>query len=210
MTTNTISPSYEDPTVVAVDPSSTSSKRQQRIDKAMVYFSSFMFLVQIILAAVFSGIELHYGVDYRYQCPIEPMIPIFLIVHGATKFVWVAMSILAFINARIIYGMMNKAFARHFVLPSLLFQLVFALWFFAWFIAGNVWVFSNKSHVQSTDAANTSTYCQNTLYSAAFGLIISTYIVFGIVAVLTIKRRIVGKKIKEKLPSNPDGNHNKT
>ncbi|CAF1008420.1 unnamed protein product [Rotaria sordida] len=192
MTTNTISPSYEDPTVVAVDPLSTSSKRQQRIDKAMVYFSSFMFLVQIILAAVFSGIELHYGVDYRYQCPMESMIPIFLIVHGATKFVWVAMSILAFINARIIYGMMNKAFARHFVLPR------------------NVWVFSNKSHVQSTDAANTSTYCQNTLYSAAFGLIISTYIVFGIVAVLTIKRRIVGKKIKEKLPSNPDGNHNKT
>ena len=211
MRANTTSPSNDESPDVIVDIPPTPSKREQRLDKAIAYFSSKMFLVQIIITAVFSGIELHYGIDYRGQCPIEPWIDLFLIVHGSTKIVWVALSILAYINAKVLYVMMNKkTIARHILMPILVLQLVFTLWFLAWFIAGNVWVFSKKSYVQYTDPTNTSTYCQQTLYSAAFGLIISTYIVVGVIIIITIKRRIIGKKIKARLAPNADRDHKPT
>jgi hypothetical protein len=208
MRANTTFPSNDESPHVIVDIPPTPSKREQRLDKAIAYFSSKMFLVQIIITAVFSATELNYGINYRDQCPIEPWIALFLTVHGSTKLGWVALSILAYINAKVLYGMMNKkTIARYLLIPILVLQLVFTLWFLAWFIAGNVWVFSNKSYVQYTDPTNTSTYCQQTLYSAAFGLIISTYIVVGIIAILTIKRRVIGKKIKAGLAQNQDNDH---
>ncbi|CAF1404782.1 unnamed protein product [Adineta steineri] len=201
MNTSTIFPSsdYND---VIVDTPTIPSKREQRLDKAINYFSSVMFAIQVILAAVFSGIELHYGIDYLNQCPIQPWINIFLIVHGSTKLAWVLLGIVSFFNGRVIYNMMNKkTLARSIIILILPLQLLFALWFLAWFIVGNVWVFSCKSRVQYTDPTNTSTYCQQTLYSAAYGLIISTYIVVGIVAILTVKRRVIGKTIRQRISS---------
>jgi hypothetical protein len=183
------------------------SKREQRLDKAIPYFSSKMLCIQIIITCIFSGIELSYGIRYRNQCPMQPLIDTFLIVHGATKLGWVLLNILAFINAKVIYGIMEKkTLARQLMIPNLFFQLLFLLWFIAWFIAGNIWVFSNKNIQQSTNTASTSTYCQGTLYQAAFGLIISTYIVLGIVIIMTIKRRVIGKKIKTAVGSDSNNN----
>jgi len=203
------SPSNDEPPHVIGDTPPTLSKREQRLDKAIAYFASIMFLVQIIVSAVFAGLELHYGIYYRNQCPIQPWIDTFLIVHGSTKFGWVALSIFAFINAKFVYGIMNKkTIARHIVRPILLLQLLYALWFLAWFLAGNVWVFSKKNSVQYS--TYNSTYCQQTLYSAAFGLIISTYIVFGIIIILTVKRRVIGKRVKSHLAPDQAGDDKPT
>lgn len=196
---------------VTLPPPPMLSKREQRIEKAMAYFSSKILLIQIILTIIFAAIELNYGIRYRGQCPMQPLIDTLLIVHGSTKLGWVLLSILAYIDAKVIYGIMDKkTLGRHLMLPNLILQLVFLLFFLAWFIAGNVWVFSNKSRQQSTDPSTTSTYCQNTLYSAAFGLIISTYIVMGIIILLTIKRRVIGKKIKQAVKNESDNDHQTT
>jgi hypothetical protein len=169
----------------------------------MSFFSSKIFIIQIILTIAFSAIELNYGIKYRGQCPMQPLISTLLIVHGVTKLVWVVLSILGFINAKVLYGIVgNKPLARKLMVPYLILNLLFFLWFFSWFIAGNVWVFGNKSRQQSTDPSDTSTYCNGSLYQAAFGLLISTYIVTGIMVILTIKRRVIGKKVREAVNNN--------
>jgi hypothetical protein len=81
------------------------------------------------------------------------------------------------------------------MLINLVIQIGFMLFFLTWFILGNVWVWSAKAKVQTTDPTVQSTYCQSSLYGAAQGLIISTYIIFGVVTLLTIKRRAIGKKL---------------
>jgi hypothetical protein len=81
------------------------------------------------------------------------------------------------------------------MLINLIIQILFMLFFLAWFIIGNVWFWSVKSTVQTTDPTQTS-YCQNTLYSATQGIIISTYIVFGVITILTIKRRVIGQQLR--------------
>jgi hypothetical protein len=173
-------------------PISPPSKRQLRLEKGINYFSSKMFLIQLILALVFSVIEIGFGRKYFNQCPISPHIPLFLLVHGSTKIAWVTCGIIAFIEAKFFS---NSPHIRILMLINLIIQLVFLLFFIIWFILGNVWVWSAKGKVQTTDSNVLSTYCQNNLYSAAQGLIISTYIVVGIITFLTIKRRVIGKKL---------------
>ncbi|CAF1447980.1 unnamed protein product [Adineta steineri] len=173
------------------------SKYEERLDKAIKYYSSKTLVAQIVLACVFAIPELRYGIGYKNQCPMQPQISMFLIVHGATKFAWVFLNILASIDAKIINERMKKKdLARQLMLINLILQFLFALWFPSWFIAGNIWVFRNKSRHQSTDPTNTSTYCNDELYQAASLLIIMTYIATGAVIIGTIKRRLIGKMIK--------------
>ncbi|CAF1380498.1 unnamed protein product [Adineta steineri] len=172
-------------------------KYEERFDKTMKYYTSKMVIVQIITACGFSISELYYGISYSNQCPIEPAINTFLVVHGTTKFVWIFLTILAIVDARLIYKKMNrKSLARRLMLINLAFQSLFAVWFFSWFIAGNIWVFRNRSHYQSNDPTNTSTYCYEELYDAASLLIIITYVGFGITLIATVFRRFISKKLK--------------
>ena len=118
-------------------------KCEKLLDKAMSYYLSKVLVGQIVLACVFAIPELRFGIGYQNQCPMQPQINTFLIVHGATKFAWVLVNILASIDAKVIYGVMNKKIlARKLMLINLILQLLFALWFPSWFIAGNIWVFS--------------------------------------------------------------------
>ncbi|CAF1457333.1 unnamed protein product [Adineta steineri] len=172
-------------------------KYEERLDKTMKYYTSKMVIVQIIVACGFSISELVCGLNYPNQCPIEPAIITFLVVHGATKFVWIFLTILAIVDARLIYKKMNrKSLARQLMLINLAFQSLFAVWFFSWFIAGNIWVFRNKNRYQSNDPTNTSTYCYEDLYQAASLLISTEYIGFIITFIGTVKRRFISRRLK--------------
>jgi hypothetical protein len=170
------------------------SNRQQRLEKGIKFFASKMFKIQLILTLVFSITEISFGGTYIGQCPVQREIPIFLLVHGSTKIVWVGCGIIAFIEAKYFS---NSPHIAILMLINLIIQVVFMLFFLAWFIAGNVWVWSVKGSVQTTDSTVSSTYCQSTLYGAAQGLIISTYIVFGIITLLTVKRVICKNLVRE-------------
>jgi len=170
-----------------------------------------MLIVQIVLACVFSIPELRYGIGYRNECLMEPMVSTFLTVHDATKFAWVFLNILAVFDARVIYGKMNRSvLARQLMFLNLIFQGLFAVWFPAWFIAGNVWVFRNRNRHQSADPTNSSTYYHEELYRAAFVLIIMTYVIFAITVIFTIKRRFTVGKIKYVINNNPNNDHEGT
>jgi hypothetical protein len=181
-----ITPQTQQPTV-STPPQ---SKRQERLEKGIKYFSSKMFLVQLILVVVFSVTEISYGRQSIDQCPISSNIPLFLLVHGSIKIVWVACSVVAYIEAKFFS---NSPHIRTLMLINLIIHLVFLFFFLVWFILGNVWVWSVKTTVQTTDSTVPATYCQNTLYAAVQGLIFSTYIVVGITTLITIKRRTIGK-----------------
>ncbi|UJR34519.1 hypothetical protein I4U23_021927 [Adineta vaga] len=97
-------------------------KYEDRLDKTMKYYTSKMVIVQIIVACAFSISELYWGMSYPNQCPIEPAIIKFLIAHGATKFAWIFLTILAIVDARLIYKVMNKkSLARRLILINLAF-----------------------------------------------------------------------------------------
>src|ERR1700722_17987923 len=103
MTTSAPIVTYE-PSSVVVNTQPTSpiiSKRQQRLDKAIAYFSSLRFVIPLIVACVFAILELHYGINYANQCPIQPKINIFLIVHGSTKLGWILLGIYAYVDAKV-------------------------------------------------------------------------------------------------------------
>ncbi|CAF1402762.1 unnamed protein product [Adineta ricciae] len=184
------------------------SKYEERLDKAINYYASKMVFAQIIFASAFSASELYYGVEYQDQCPIEPMMTTFLILHGAIKFVWVFLTILAIVDARLIAQVMNKnVLARRLMFINLTLQPVFAAWFFIWFITGNFWVFRTKDRYQSTNPTDTSTYCNEEVYQAAFLLIIMTYVIGGITFIGTIRRRVISKKIKHVMKNKTNPEH---
>ncbi|CAF1351845.1 unnamed protein product [Adineta ricciae] len=178
-------------------------KYEERLDTTVKYYTSKMVIVHIIAACGLSISELYYGLSYPNQCPIEPMISTFLIVHGATKFLWIFLNILAIINARFLYGIINKkSLARRLILINLLLQFLFAIWFFSWFIAGNIWIFRNKNHYQSSNSSDTNTFCRQELYDAAMLIINVTYGGFAVTLIATIIRRLISRKKQKNAMNN--------
>ncbi len=168
------------------------SKREELLEQGIEYLTSKNFIFQLILTSVFAVIELIFGLVYNNQCPISQHIPEFLIVHGATKLFWVACSIVAFIEAKFLS---NFPYIGISMIMNLIIQIGFALFFLIWFIVGNVWVWSVNGTVQTSDSSATSTYCQNTLYKAAQGIIISTYVVLGIIIFIIVRRRVCNERL---------------
>ncbi len=167
------------------------TKQQERLEKGIQYFASEKFKIQLLLTAVFSVVEIVFGVEYFNQCPIKPQIPLFLLVHGSAKLGWVACGIIAFIEAKFCS---NSPHIRLLMLINFFIQLLFFVLFFAWMVIGNVWFWSVNGTVQTSDSSATSTYCQNTLYQAAKGIIISTFVVLGIIIIITVRRRLCARE----------------
>ncbi len=165
-------------------------RRIQRLDKAINYYGSKKHVATIIMGIVFGIVELRYGVEYNGQCPIRSMIAIFLIVHGAVLLLDAMIGILAYLTSRVIYTRYNQTMARRLVFVLFLIIVFVNLFCFAWYIAGNVWVFGAAANgYQGTDSTNSATYCQPDLFRAAIGIIISRYIIFGIIIIVVILRK---------------------
>jgi hypothetical protein len=163
------------------------SKRKARLEKLIKFFASKKFIIQLVLTTVFSILEIVFGAVYFNQCPIKPQISLFLVVHGSTKFGWVACGIIAFIEAKFCS---NTYHIRLLMLMNFFIQILFFLFFFTWMVIGSVWFWSIVGTVQTSDSSTTSTYCAYNLYQTAKGIIISTYVVIGIVILITVRRRL--------------------
>jgi hypothetical protein len=183
-------------------------RRIQRLDKAIDYYGSKKHVATIILGIVFGAVELRYGVQYNGQCPIQPMIVIFMIVHGAVLLFDVVIGILAFLTSRVIYTRYDQVVARRLVFVLFLIIVLVNIFCFAWYIAGNVWVFGAANNgYQGSDNTNLTTYCEPDLFRAAIGIIISRYIIFGIIIIVIIfrKRHKIMERCKEqKVPAADD------
>ncbi|CAF0809927.1 unnamed protein product [Adineta ricciae] len=194
----------ESPTSTTI-PETGKEQRIQRLDKAIAYYGSRKHVIFTVLGLVFGIIELCYGIRYLGQCPIQPMIAYFLTVHGAIMLFEVLIGILAYIISRVIYNQYDQVIARRLILIVIGLLILINLFCFAWFVAGNVWVFGSLANgKQSDDSTNLNTYCQSDLFRAALGIIISRYVLTGVIIIIAIcinRRKIMRCCTQENISS---------
>ena len=110
------------------------------------------------------------GAKYKDECPVEDMIPIYLIVAGAAGL---------FGNCCSCGIKFQQSGEDEQTINPL--QSLVQLFLFAWFICGNVWIYTNYepnyTNPESPD------YCHKTLYLFAFWVTNSYYIIFGFILV---------------------------
>ena len=108
------------------------------------------------------------GAKYKDDCPVENMIPIYLIVGGSA-------GLLSTFCACVVEYRADHGIKQ-------LCRLVFILPLIAWFFAGNVWIY--KNYEPNYTDPESPYFCHKTLYLFAFWLITSYYILFGAVLVI--------------------------
>lgn len=112
------------------------------------------------------------GIMYLKSCPMQKMIPLWLIVFGALAII----KNLSTLIQRI------KAFRRrsdsHQSSSTFLdvFDSFMALFMIIWFVCGNIWVYQNYYKVQYVDKDIHATYCNQLVYLFSFWIITSIYI----------------------------------
>ncbi|RNA29483.1 hypothetical protein BpHYR1_011306 [Brachionus plicatilis] len=141
-----------------------------------------LYLVSGVLIIFFSVIFSAYpiamivvGATSLDKCPIEPYIPVWLVVSGS-----IAIFLLIVIIMSIIFQFI-KPNAVVIGLFSLIIGII-GLFQFAWFItgrAGNVWVYSKNGKIDYIDPTSVF-YCDQTLYLFAFWSITVSYILFAV------------------------------
>ncbi|UJR23363.1 hypothetical protein I4U23_026373 [Adineta vaga] len=135
-------------------------------------------LIVLCILLIFPVLELAFGSYYRSQCPIEPNIPVYLIVTGACGLASIALTIVIVLSFLLLIKKSNTASAIAVgctVGCVLIFLVLMSFFLFAWFIVGNVWIFGVHKRVDLDNELSTN-YCQRTLYQFAFTMLIISYV----------------------------------
>ena len=121
------------------------------------------------------------GAKYKDECPVENMIPIYLIVGGSAGLLSIfcacAVESVEYREAR----SPSQSVSPYWHVIKHLCRLLLPL-LFAWFIAGNVWIY--KNYEPNYTDPESPYFCHKTLYLFAFWVITSYYIFFGVVLVI--------------------------
>ncbi|CAI9600197.1 unnamed protein product, partial [Staurois parvus] len=96
------------------------------------------------------------GAVYKDKCPIQPYIPIFLMVTGATHL------------AAFLILLVRSVFET----CSMILEGLIGTFSFAWFITGSVWVFKIYKEYEGQ--------CDKDLYLFAFGILLCEYVLIGL------------------------------
>jgi hypothetical protein len=148
------------------------------LDKAVNRLSARGILFQSIFTIPSFAVELNYGIKYANECPIQPLINVFLIVHGCSTLANGIVLVIGYIAANDIKRSTSPSpYSLRLVAGSLIGQLVLLLFSIAWMVVGQVWVFGAQTNgFQST---NSTTYCHPTVFWTGFAIIIVTYAIIG-------------------------------
>ncbi len=141
------------------------------IKKTTRLYKSKRFHLQLLLPFSIAVVSFVFGIQYLHDCPIQPRIPIYLLLQGAVGLLITVIHLLA-----IVYILYIIKFKYQFISTIAIFTAFLGLFLFAWFLAGNIWTFSVFKRVQFIDQTNTNSYCNGNLYHAAFWLLIVQYI----------------------------------
>ncbi|CAF3933575.1 unnamed protein product, partial [Adineta steineri] len=66
----------------SIDTVDQKQQQNSQLDKALIKFSSWKMLAQIIVMTPSFIVPIYFGVHYANQCLIQPLINVFMIVHG--------------------------------------------------------------------------------------------------------------------------------
>lgn len=137
--------------------------------------SSYLVIVSLVLFTCLPVAMLAIGIVHLNNCPLEPKIPVWLIVLGITGLIncLIRLTTSIIIQLRFRKG---KSVIFHEPLPIFLVTTLIGIFIFIWFCLGNAWVFNVKSTQQSNDKSS-NTYCNQICYDFAFWSIISLWIV---------------------------------
>ncbi|KAK2816045.1 hypothetical protein Q7C36_022316 [Tachysurus vachellii] len=130
-------------------------------------------IISKLVAIALPVAQLVIGVLYREACPLQPLIPIYLLVSGAFSLVLVVLSCLPCTQEEENGGGAISTLCTTW-------NSLITLFLFCWFIAGNVWVYS--IYEPSYDH-HMLAYCDKTLYLFAFWTITLVYIIIGLIIV---------------------------
>jgi hypothetical protein len=135
------------------------------------------------LGEIISNILFATGSVYLNDCPLEPKIPIFLIIGGISGVLKNVLLIVENVLKR-----HSRTLSRRFkrqkkwlVYVWRTFNLVFNLFMLAWIITGSYWIFSSYSAVNASDFSN----CNELLYKFGFSIVISSYILLVLMCCCT-------------------------
>ncbi|KAG9462394.1 hypothetical protein GDO78_014206, partial [Eleutherodactylus coqui] len=117
--------------------------------------------IQIVTSTIWLGLGIALivmGAIYKDDCPIQPYIPIFLLVTGVIHLMAVLIHFLKCVLETC----------------GMVLQGIIGMFGFAWFVVGNIWVFGLYSQNKGLNI------CDLNLYNFAFGFLIFEYVVAGI------------------------------
>ncbi|KAK2913537.1 hypothetical protein Q8A67_001936 [Cirrhinus molitorella] len=129
--------------------------------------SSFLTSLFVILAVVVLGViiaAIGIGAYFLRECPVQPYIPVYLIVFG------IFFLLVLIVSLVLLFGTSAKDIYELLVLSILIISVSAILYLFivCWFITGSVWIYS--VHPPSYDPTSQKNYCNKTLYLFAFWL----------------------------------------
>jgi hypothetical protein len=131
-------------------------------------------IVCIIFDLIFTLIMLGMGASNQSSCPIEPRIPIYLIILGSINLVSLCISTIACI---IHYRELDRnVYGFYYVHCSAIVIILLQLFNFIWLIIGSIWVFEIFNAVQYTEVDQSTSYCQGNLYQFTVVSIILQYV----------------------------------
>jgi hypothetical protein len=173
------------------------TEHNDRFQRAIRFYLRRFHFIAIPLIIILVAIHLKFAIQYLGQCPMQPMINIYMIVHATVQVVLMLITFIQIINIRCIYlrdGEQNKTVGRIILVVGLISTLVLLLFSLAWLIAGSVWIFGAKTNgVQGSIPNATTTYCESDLFNAAFTLLIINYVMHGLIIFIVVMRCICRK-----------------
>lgn len=129
----------------------------------------FLSLVMLIIGSIYVG-----------QCNIEPNIPVYLIVSGVIGTIQHVLTIWTRYVPKESHGRLRVYRSYCNSINGL-----FHIFLIIWFILGCVWVYSAHSEVDFRDPYKDE-YCHKTLYYFAFWILNLSFILFGLLVVLSV------------------------
>lgn len=131
-------------------------------------------LLCLVFDLIFTLIMLGMGATNRSTCPMEPRIPLYLIVLGSVNLVSLSFSFLACL---VHYRRQDvNIIGFYFVHSSAIFIILFQIFNFIWMIIGSIWIFQIFNDVQYTYPSQTMTFCQGNVYQFAVVSLILQYV----------------------------------
>jgi hypothetical protein len=131
----------------------------KRVQKSLAFCSNPIVSIIIILINCFTCIaQLIIGALNLTNCPIQPMIPIWLIVHGSAG---ILNSIITLTNNFIIKIKSKTSPILQYSSCSI------GLFFLVWLILGDIWIYSIWNKVEY-NSNSTQFYCDQLTYNIAF------------------------------------------
>lgn len=128
--------------------------------------SLFLFIMSVAYIAI--------GGVYLHDCPVQEMIPKYLIVAGAFKII---LSLLTGLPC-------NQDSKRCLSTFFKVWKSLVSIFLFCWFIAGNYWIYSVFEPSYDKNGTDVGLYCNKTLYLFSFWTTTLIYIVLGFLSVI--------------------------